>query len=146
VALLAKSATDVLSMTNSTLVGEGNVVVLTDGPAGSSLKLQNNIFIGKPGFFELADVFWMQDNTIAVMESGNLKQNLRHANCTAPGVICGNAGLVNDSMTALDPHLQPGSAARDSGVWGPLVPTSDFFGTARPSGSAVDRGAVAFSP
>jgi PKD domain len=144
VALLARSAADVLSMTNSTLVGEGNVVVLTDGPLGSLLKLQNNVFIAKPGFYELADVYWNNDNTIVVEESGNLKQNLRNAKCTTPAVICGAAGLANDDMTAFDPHLRPDSLARDSGTSGPLVPFADYFGAPRPGGAGPDRGAVEF--
>ncbi len=147
VAMRAVLATDVLTMVNTTVIGEGNVAVLATGPAGSKLRLTNNILIGKPNFVDpsrtMGDVYW--ETPIAVTEVNDLKQGLHSANCTNPtGWVCGTAGLVNDSYTAFDPHLTSTSLARDTGVSVLGVPSTDYYGTARPTGSGVDKGAVEF--
>jgi PKD repeat protein len=145
----ATSVNDTLSMTNSTVIGQGNVIVLAVGPKGSHLTLQNNILIGKPFFLDpsknTADRYF-EANSITVTEDSNLKQDLRNADCsTAPRVICTTtAGVVDESLDAFDAHLLSASPARDSGLAGPGVPVADYFGRARPSGSGVDRGAVEY--
>lgn len=143
-----KKSTDVSSFVNSTVVGQGGVVVLAVGPAGSNLKVQNNILIGKPYYFDtsmqMADIY-SDAGTITVTDGGNLKQTLRSAKCTtSAGVICGTAGVTNDTLTAFNPQLLSTSQARDSGQTGSLVPTADYFGTPRPTGSGIDRGAVEY--
>lgn len=143
-----KSASNVSSLVNSTVVGQGNVVVLGVGPVGAKLKVQNNILIGKPYYFDpsiqMADIYY-DLGTITVTDAGNLKQTLRSVKCTtSTGVICGSAGLVNDSFTAFNPQLLSTSLARDSAQSGALVPAADYYGTVRPTGAGIDRGAVEF--
>ncbi|HSI61131.1 MAG TPA: choice-of-anchor Q domain-containing protein [Ideonella sp.] len=140
------TATDVATLANNTIVSQGNVAVLTGGPAGAVLRLRNNILVGQPYFFspeqQSADTY-DNDGTVLIDEAYSLKQGLRNAGCSSPGTLCGNAGLVSASLSSADPHLAAGSAARDSGqAVGGVVPATDFYGTPRPSGAGVDRGAV----
>jgi hypothetical protein len=148
VAVGAVNPLDVIKLANNTITGNGNVSVLAAGPAGSKLLMTNNVLIGKPSYFSgtLADVY--TETAITIVDSHNLKQTLRNAKCT-PAMACldvASAGLVNDSFAAFDPHLLSTSPARDSGTGatGLGVPVADFFGTARPQGTSVDRGAVEF--
>jgi hypothetical protein len=145
VVLAATTPHDFLSVTNSTIVSQGNVVILTTGPRGSSLVLRNNILVGMPNFASpdrnSADTY-VQDG-IEVDDGWNLKQDLRHAKCGTPGTICGESGLLVVGRDRFDPGLKPGSAARASGLPpGGVIPSDDYYGRGRPSGRAADRGAV----
>lgn len=147
IALSATSATTVMSVVNSTILSQGNVIINTAGPAGSQLVLRNNVMIGLPYFFNTsypsADTYY--EGGIAVSEMNAVKQNLRSVNCATSGTVCGIAGVTNASADAFDATLLSSSPARDTGLGvGGLIPSIDFFGTARPTGAGVDRGAVEY--
>jgi hypothetical protein len=102
--------------------------------------------VGLPFFLspdqQSADTY-TESSGFTIDESHSLKQGLRNANCGTTGTVCGSAGLVSATTSSVDPHLAPGSAARDTGLpVGGIVPPSDYYGTSRPAGGGVDRGAV----
>jgi len=150
VAMAAVNATDVMTMVNTTVISEGNVIVLGSGPTGSKLRLTNNILIGRPYFIDTGrnagDVYW--ETGIAVTEQSNTKQNLHNWNCSRPGVSCVTSGVVvNDTLNAFNAALLSTSPARGTGA---LVTglagydNTDLNGVVRPTSTAVDRGAVQF--
>jgi hypothetical protein len=146
VVLIPNTATDVQQLINNTIVSEGNTVVTTGGPAGSVLRMYNNIFVGLPYFLDTtttsADTY-DTTGTTTLVEGYALKQTVRNANCSTTAAICGNAGLTAASAAGLTPTLVTGSAARDSGMpVGNGVPAYDYYGNPRPAGAGVDRGAV----
>lgn len=146
-AVSAASPKDTLQVVNNTIVSEGNVAVLTGGPAGSQARFANNVIVGLPVFFSKsknsADLFSNGD-AVKIEEVANLKQDLRNAQCSGPQVRCAAAGLVETARDRVDIALRPDSAARDSGsaapgaISGPL----DYRGQPRLRGKAPDRGAV----
>ncbi|TAK73937.1 MAG: hypothetical protein EPO12_21490 [Aquabacterium sp.] len=147
VVLKALAAGQKVSLVNSTVIGEGNVIVNLPGPSGSSAVVANNILVGWPYYYDnttqAADVYI--DGAISVSQSYTTKQNLRNASCSGT-VVCGSAGLTSTSLSAPDVSLAGGSAARNSGLGvGGLsgaIPAVDYYGNTRPAGGGVDRGAI----
>ena len=143
----AAKSSDVLTLVNSTIVSEGNVAVLTGGPAGSSLKMRNNVLIGLPYFLspseQSADTYF-ETAGFVVDESYSVKQNLRNAKCTGTGVICtSSAVIVNATPGSINPALTATSPALNSGLAGvDGIPSIDFYGNPRPARGGVDRGAL----
>ena len=150
VALAPTDASNVINVTNSTLVGEGNVIILGSaraGVTGAKINVTNSILIGLPYFLgpsqNTADMY---TENATFVENSNLKQGLRNANCSGSSIICGTAGIVSTNSANLDPHLLSNSAAIDSGVsaGSSTIPTADYAGIARPKGNGIDRGAFEF--
>lgn len=144
VVLQALAPGQAVSLVNSTVLGQGNVIVNVSGPAGSNATLLNNVLAGWAYYYDpttnSADTYVTGGITVA--ETYTTKQNLRNAKC-AGSVVCGSAGLVGAMVAAPDPALAAGSGARDTGqAVGGLVPAVDFLRKPRPAGAGVDRGAL----
>ena len=146
IAVSAAAPKDTLQVIHNTIVSEGNVSVLTGGPAGSTARFANNVIVGLPVFFSKsknsADLF-TDGSPMKLEESANLKQDLRNAQCGAPQVRCAAAGLVDLNRDRVDIALRPDSTARDSGTPpGAVAGSTDYRGQPRLRGKGADRGAL----
>lgn len=110
----ANRATQALTVANNTILSQGNVILLTGGPAGSTLKVQNNIMIGAPYYHypasQSADLY-IDGGGITVTEANSVKQGLRNMACTSTGTFCGTVGVTNATPNAFDARLLATSPA-----------------------------------
>jgi hypothetical protein len=138
---------DVSTVVNNTIMSEGNVILLGNGPLGSTLKLRNNIMVGQPYFLysthNSSDTY--TEGGVRIDESFSVKQNLRNAVCTTPSTICAHAGLVKAEGERLNPALIASSPALNSGLShaaDPIIPLTDYLGKPRGTNGGYDRGAA----
>jgi hypothetical protein len=145
-----------VSVTNATIAGEGDCLVLVEcEPAGSctgdaTLSVWNGVFIGHPEHGDPADVaayLFFHPEPFGRVDTGH---NLVHG-AKLSNVPLGASDrmldprVVDGSLAAFDGHLQADSPAIDAGmpVGDPLglVPDHDLEGRPRPRGAGVDAGA-----
>ncbi len=132
---------DQVTVTNSTLTGEGDCLVAAEcggivGCDGSELiELRNNIFQGHPDFLQ------PYENTCLIYEETfpadpfdldySVIADVKGDPCPGPHDICGVPPCLADpSVDSFDAHLLPTSPAIDAGTT-EGAPTDDFDGLAR---------------
>lgn len=143
-------------VTNSTVTGEGDVLVVAECDSLYSscngqerAILRNNIFIGNAEFLAPDDVsalayqetFPQGDQVFDVDYS--VVRHVKNADCPGAHHTCGEApvGLANEGIDTFDAHLLATSPARDAGT--PVgAPSVDFGG--RPRDAQPDIGAYEF--
>ncbi len=143
-----------VSVTNSTLSGEGDCLVLAacDGTCtgSESVRLRNNIFYGQTDFLQpfertclvYQETFPQGDAVFDVDYS--VITNVKDNPCPGPHAICGVAPrLVDTGADTFDGHLLPGSPAIDAGT-ALGAPATDLEGHPRPGGAGYDIGAYEF--
>jgi hypothetical protein len=143
-------------VTNSTITGEGDVLVVGECDRQYSscngqerIVLRNNIYIGNTEFlapddisaliyqetFPQGDLLWDVDYSVI--------RHVKDAACPGAHHICGEAaaGLVNEGIDSFDAHLLATSPARDAGT--PVgAPSLDFEG--HPRDAQPDIGAYEY--
>jgi len=143
-------------VTNSTITGEGDVLVVAECDSLYSscngherAILRNNIFIGNTEFLAPDDIsalayqetFPQGDQVFDIDYS--VVRHVKNADCPGAHHTCGEAavGLVNEGIDTFDAHLLETSPARDAGT--PVgAPSVDFEG--RPRDARPDIGAYEY--
>jgi NPCBM-associated, NEW3 domain of alpha-galactosidase len=135
---------------NNTVIGEGDCLILSEnGDSASQLIIQNNALVGQidwrgnkqgnPG--ELACGHYSYNSPNPTVYAGNLFYNVKQAQCPA-GSICGqDPKFKNMTMAAFDAEPLAGSPVIDKGIAIAAL-TTDFLLQPRPSGAAMDIGAI----
>jgi hypothetical protein len=140
-------AGETISLVNNTVIGEGNTITVAGGPAGSTLIMRNNIFYGTTYLLEptrpTGDVYVGAQDYITVDDAFSTKFNLANVQrCGTASIVCADPGLTSINIDSFNPALKTGSAARDSGTTGTLIPAIDIYANPRPAGAGIDRGAI----
>jgi len=151
---LSYTGGEAVTLVNSTLYGQGDVLVLT-GPRDSStscsgteqLTAINNIFVGDTEYlapFEKTGLHYNDGCTgLTFTEDYNMIHNVK-GSCPGKGAhdLCQDPLLTKMSGGTFQVLPLAGSPAVDSGKpVGGGVPAVDFFSYKRPVGAGVDRGA-----
>jgi len=146
-----------VSVVNSTIVGEGDVLVEAECDPSSqcdgteSVTLQNNIFVGYGDFLSPGDetgFLWDPSNFTNGRIDYNMINNVKFDSQTCPfgaNDICADPVFVDDTLASFNGHLQPGSQAIDSAT-SQNAPSEDLEKFYRPTGSGHDMGCYEFGP
>ena len=146
-------AGETVSILNNTILSAGNTVIYGGAASGVAGKMvvSNNILIGMPFTIgattgaetNSADIYpEPSGNTWTLVDSYNIKDSLRNANCARTGTLCASAGITNKTPGTFNPAPATGSLALNSGVAGLTLPSTDYFNLPRIVGIGFDRGAV----
>ncbi|MGB9723962.1 MAG: choice-of-anchor Q domain-containing protein [Chloroflexia bacterium] len=139
-----------VAVTNNTLTGEGDclVEVTCEGSCtgAETVRMRNNIFLGQTDFLQPSEqtcfVYWENFPTDPVDTDYAVIHNVKEDPCPVGGHdLCQDPRLVNETLAALDAHLQSGSPAIDAGSAAD-APADDFTG--RPRDARPDIGAYEF--
>jgi hypothetical protein len=147
---LALRQSDRVTITHSTLTGEGDCLVLAECDTENStcngseaIYLRNNIFQGQTDFdqpFENTCLAWAESFPGDPFDMDySLIADVKGSACPGPHDVCGiPTGLSNTSIDAFDAHLLSSSPAIDNALPG-AAPMDDFDGRTRDA--APDTGA-----
>lgn len=144
-----------VTLVNSTLYGEGDILVSVGGDCagGESLVARNNVFIGDVELLDPTDttvLFYQEGCGGLVFDADYSIVHGARGNAQADCPV-GTNDLCQDPMVvgplsgdAYGLALDVGSPALDNGLGvgaQGLIPADDFLGVTRPQGAGVDRGA-----
>lgn len=149
---LTLRASDLVTVTNSTVTGEGDCLVLADCNGGcnggESLRLRNDLFLGHTDYLQpFESTCLMYQETFpqgnAVFDADySLISGVKDDACPGTHAICGvSPGLVDSSLDAFDGHLLAGSPAIDAGT-AAGAPADDLEG--KPRDARPDIGAYEY--
>ncbi len=136
-----------VSVVNATLSGQGDCLIITEGPDGT-VRLRNDIFVGNPEFEGGGDTTCLTwygttsdpfDLDYAIIDGVKAYPDP----CPTNSLCAVSPGLVDDSIDNFDAHLGVSSPAIDVGDGG-LCPATDYAGNPRPVGAGCDLGAYEF--
>jgi hypothetical protein len=152
--VLRESATALV--TNSTITGEGDVLVVAECDSLYSscsgqerAILRNNIYIGNTEFLSPDDLSALSyqetfpQGDLVFDIDYSVVRHVKNGDCPGTHATCGEApaGLVNEGVDTFDAHLLPTSPAHDAGT--PVgAPSVDFEG--RPRDAQPDIGAYEY--
>lgn len=152
------SAIDTVTVTNNTFYGntatENGGGILIGCPNGGTTNIYNNIVYGNGALSEGDDIY-VGDGIAGPGDTVNLFNNDYgefYSECTAASPSCTPA-ISEGNNISTDPlfvdatisnfNLQVTSPAIDTGIdTAPNMPATDFYGAARPQGTAPDMGAI----
>ena len=141
---LTLRASDLVALTNSTVTGQGDCLVLAQCDTEHSVcngnervRIRNGLFAGGPDLTQAGDLTClMYQETFphgnAVFDADYLVVNeVKDDACPGTHHTCGQPpGLVNESLSSFDGHLVASSPAVDSGT-AAGAPSTDIEGTPR---------------
>jgi hypothetical protein len=147
---------DTSTVANSTVVGEGDVLVevecdteFSTCDGSETVTLRNNIFMGfaqfEPGGGDdWTNFMWDPMGVLEGRMDSNVVYDVRSQDECPFGTneICSDPLFVNADIDNFDGRLRAGSPALNSGLaTGGLIPADALEGNQRPFGAGVDRGA-----
>lgn len=160
---LSLTGDDQISVVNSTLVGQGDVLIGVgcdyhgNCTSQDRVMLANNILAGYGDFLQPGDktaYVWVDDESVPpfpgqVKADHNLAYRVKFSKSFPrnkdPNLIIANPLFVDARLNFFNGHLHATSPASDSGLevgsLGGLIVGHDLEGVARPQGKGVDRGA-----
>ncbi|MBI4470766.1 MAG: right-handed parallel beta-helix repeat-containing protein [Acidobacteria bacterium] len=143
---------DQVSVTNSTLVSEGDCIVTAectgDCNGSEKIRLRNNIFVGHTDFLQPDDITCLAYEETFPRNPFDIDYSviigIKDEACPGPHDICGRPpGVVNPSIDAFDARLLPDSPAINAGT-SAGAPGDDFTGRRRDA--RPDIGAYEWRP
>nr|WP_281368147.1 choice-of-anchor Q domain-containing protein [Lysobacter spongiae] len=138
-----------ITIRHNTITGQGDCLILSEGGSStSSLNIQNNALIGQVDWRsdlqgntgELTCGHYAYNSSARLTYSGNLFYNVKQGQCPS-GSTCSNPRIASTAIGNFDATPQSGSPLIDKAPYLAGL-DKDFYGNARPSGSAADIGAI----
>jgi hypothetical protein len=164
--VLSLTGGDQVSVVNSTIVGEGDVLIgvecdrLSSCNGADAVILANNILAGYGDFLQPGDqtcFVWVDNESSppfpgSVIGDHNLGFNVKFNGSfpqeNDPHIMVADPMFVNAQLDSFNGHLQAGGPAIDSGLpvggLAGLIPNHDLESISRPGGNGTERGAYEF--